>query len=430
MDLNWIIQLEEIPVAIKEYACALIKKEKPKKAALKANLANCRNKKRKIFEQKVIFKSPITTGIININNSTVHFTNDASSSRCSSTLNRKNEEDGEQEDDQNTKHATPSIWLDFHHHIQSNAEAFHPYSLEANNIVRSGKGVSPRPYLDRGLYNKHMEARSTQEVNAMPEVFHQYIDGYIDSDNFKAAKKSIKPLSLLLAMNEDEESSNISSLEFLQKLLLEVNKAYTCHIDYNSTEDAFNQLFVWPYLDVVSKSFTIEGINSDFVQGQPCLESMIRQLKAVNLYVDDKNQYKADGLIKLFGLNDLELLLLETSGCFNNKDKKKLQFDHYKGVYGTLAMLKCIVDDYPYASLESFAKVKVFFVQAAGDELHFWSIRYQKDGCVFDLWREANLKIKPNFLDKADFVPDLVQFFWEMKSKLEETIRDILALKE
>lgn len=100
------------------------------------------------------------------------------------------------------------------------------------------------------------------------------------------------------------------------------NKAYTCHIDYNSTEDAFNQLYVWPYLDVVSKSFTIEGINSDFVQGQPCLESMIRQLKAVNLYVDDKNQYKADGLIKLFGLNDLELLLLETSGCFNNKDKK------------------------------------------------------------------------------------------------------------
>ncbi|KAG1424574.1 hypothetical protein G6F57_023436 [Rhizopus arrhizus] len=67
-----------------------------------------------------------------------------------------------------------------------------------------------------------MEARSTQEVNAMPEVFHQYFDGYIDSDNFKAAKKSIKPLSLLLAMNEDEESSNISSLEFLQKLLLEV----------------------------------------------------------------------------------------------------------------------------------------------------------------------------------------------------------------
>lgn len=96
---------------------------------------------------------------------------------------------------------------------------------------------------------------------------------------------------------------------------------------------------------------------------------MSRQLKSVNLYVDDKNQYKSDGLIKLFGLNNLEFVLVETSGSFSNKDKNKLKLDHHKGVYGALAMLKCIVDDYSYASLKSFSKVKVFFLHGAGKVL-------------------------------------------------------------
>lgn len=113
----------------------------------------------------------------------------------------------------------------------------------------------------------------------------------------------------------------------------------------------------------------MDDCNPDFVQGQPYLESMSRQLKSANLYVDDKNQYKSDGLVKLFGLKNLEFVLLETSGSFINKDKNKLKLDHHKGVYGALSMLKCIVDDYAYASLKSFSKVKVFFLHGAGKVL-------------------------------------------------------------
>lgn len=102
------------------------------------------------------------------------------------------------------------------------------------------------------------------------------------------------------------------------------------------------------------------------MQGQPYLKSMSRQLKTFNLSIDDKNQYKSDGLIKLFGFKELELLLLETSGCLINKDKNKINFDHHKGMFGTLAMLKCIADDYAFASIEHFTKVKVFFLHAAG----------------------------------------------------------------
>lgn len=57
-------------------------------------------------------------------------------------------------------------------------------SPEANNIVRSGNGVSPKPYLDRDLYNKHMKARIIY-TQPIPHVFHKYIDAYIDSVNIK-----------------------------------------------------------------------------------------------------------------------------------------------------------------------------------------------------------------------------------------------------
>lgn len=58
----------------------------------------------------------------------------------------------------------------------------------------------------------------------------------------------------------------------------------------------------------------------------------------------------------------------------------------------------------------------LFILTNIDTELHFWSVCYQNGG-IFDLWREANLEIKPEFEDKGDFLPDLVQFCWEVKVK-------------
>ncbi|PHZ12770.1 uncharacterized protein RHIMIDRAFT_136848 [Rhizopus microsporus ATCC 52813] len=310
--------------------------------------------------------------------------------------------------------------------MRSHADTFHPFSPEANNIIRSGNGISPNPNLDRDIYNKHMKNRIIKG-NQMPQTFHTYIDKYVDSDDLLLAKKVIKSLSLFL-LTEKDNHTDTHDMEFLELLLQQTHKSFSSHIDYNTTEDAFNQLFVWPYLDIIGKTITLHNCKSDFVQGQPYLKSMSRQLQACNLYIDDKNQYKSDGLLKLFGLKELELLL-ETSGCLINKDRTKTNFDHHKGVFGTLAMLKCIADDYAFGSIVNFTKVKVFFLHAADRELHFWSVCYQKED-VFDLWRESSLLIEPDFQDKEDFVPNLIQFCWEVKCKIEESVRNIVVLKE
>lgn len=114
---------------------------------------------------------------------------------------------------------------------------------------------------------------------------------------------------------------------------------------------------------------------SEFLTGQPILHSMTKQMKAVGLYIDDKNVYKSDGVVLLFGLKQQEILLLETSGSFTNLDKTKTNFDHHKGVYGLLSMIKCIADDYRFGSVDTFMKIKAYFIHAAGTP----SCRFAKD---------------------------------------------------
>lgn len=75
--------------------------------------------------------------------------------------------------------------------------------------------------------------------------------------------------------------------------------------------------------------------------------------------------YKSGELMKLFGLESIEILLLETLCCFDNKDKIKTNFDHHKGMLGCLAMLKSISDEFEYALIDRFKKMKAFFLNTA-----------------------------------------------------------------
>ncbi|EIE76042.1 hypothetical protein RO3G_00746 [Rhizopus delemar RA 99-880] len=332
LDLHWIVQLEEAPNSIKEYVRALLSK---KKMIVNGNING--------------------TMFCNISNNKVNDSNFSNLDGKDKEPKRKHQdaEEGTEEEEDDPKEESVNI---------------RKKPPEANGVIRSGKGVSPRPHLDHDLYNKHMEARCT-ECSSIPENFRQYIDAFAESENFLGVKKEVRSLSSFLGAIEDENGQAAEELELLEKILIEVHRSYSSHIDHNANEDAFNQLFVYPYMRVIAKSITISNCKADFVEGQPILESMTRQLKASNLYIDYRSQYKSDGLIKLFGLQNIELLLLETSGCFDNKVKIKLNFDHHKGMFGTLAMIKCIADEFEYASTDQFKKIKVFFLNAAGKTL-------------------------------------------------------------
>lgn len=81
---------------------------------------------------------------------------------------------------------------------------------------------------------------------------------------------------------------------------------------------------------------------------------MAKQTRTLELYKEESHSYLADGIIKLYGLKDLEILLLEISGSFASMDRAKHSFDHHKGVFRALSMLKSIADKYEKAYIETF----------------------------------------------------------------------------
>ncbi|KAI8331631.1 hypothetical protein BD560DRAFT_341427, partial [Blakeslea trispora] len=51
-------------------------------------------------------------------------------------------------------------------------------------------------------------------------------------------------------------------------------------------------------------------------------------------------------------LYDLEILLLETSGCFQNKQKAKISFDNTNRMLALLVMIKTVADRFSYTSVK------------------------------------------------------------------------------
>ena len=113
--------------------------------------------------------------------------------------------------------------------------------------------------------------------------------------------------------------------------------------------------------------------------------------------------------------------------------KVKLNFDYRKGMFGALAMIKSIADEYEYAPIDQIEKIKILFLSAAGKTyllstnkdvnffwkltrqyLHLWSLSYKKIE-LFDLWKKSSLLLRPEFDDKQYFVPDLIRFCWGSK---------------
>jgi hypothetical protein len=119
---------------------------------------------------------------------------------------------------------------------------------------------------------------------------------------------------------------------------------------------------IYPFLEAVTIGTTLNQYGAEFKVGECALKSMSKQLKELKIEEDDKSQYKADGIIKLFKMKEIEVLLLETSGSFDYKDRVKINFDHHKGTFGSLAILKTIADEFNYASLNKFKALNFFYM--------------------------------------------------------------------
>ncbi|KAL7310221.1 hypothetical protein PS15m_009745 [Mucor circinelloides] len=121
---------------------------------------------------------------------------------------------------------------------------------------------------------------------------------------------------------------------------------------------------------------------------------MAEKLSIINAKVDNrKKQYKADGIIRLSKLNDLEVvLLLETAGSFQIKKNEP-------------KTLLCASDEY----------------------LRLWTIQHVNNG-IHKYNREDKLKIKVDE-EPVQMAKELLDFFNAIKVSLMETSDIISPLK-
>lgn len=86
-----------------------------------------------------------------------------------------------------------------------------------------------------------------------------------------------------------------------------------------------------------------------FYPGEIELDAMTIQLKQQGIN-DRRYKYNADGTLQVNNHSATEILLTEVSSGFGSNVTGKTSFDHYKGMFGMLAMIRTVAQLYNKAS--------------------------------------------------------------------------------
>ncbi|GAN09414.1 hypothetical protein MAM1_0266d08941 [Mucor ambiguus] len=229
-------------------------------------------------------------------------------------------------------------------------------------------------------------------------------------------KRFIESLLDTASSDLEENVENIGNLakyksecRFIKKIVLAVSNMHKKQPPMTYSESVFNYTLLFPCLSATSSFLNdTNTVETYFTPGEEPLRAMVEQLTMINLKVDNRKSYKADGVIRSSKMNDLEVLLIETAGSFQSKDEYKISFDNIKGMFALLAMAKSIADYFSHASVETFGKLKLYYVQASDEYLRLWPIQYISNGiCKYN--REDKLKIRVD--EPLQTAKELVDFF-------------------
>ncbi|KAI9496385.1 hypothetical protein BDB00DRAFT_758338, partial [Zychaea mexicana] len=91
---------------------------------------------------------------------------------------------------------------------------------------------------------------------------------------------------------------------------------------------------------------------------------------------DGRYHYNADGVLRADEFLNMEILLTEVSNGYGSNNSGKSSFDHYKAMFGMLAMLRTLAQKYSKASFNTFQKLKVHFLHGHGKQNDCYRFSY------------------------------------------------------
>ncbi|CEG76075.1 hypothetical protein RMATCC62417_11017 [Rhizopus microsporus] len=157
------------------------------------------------------------------------------------------------------------------------------------------------------------------------------------------------------------------------------------------SEFVFNSNMILPCL-MATISVMEYQYSSYFVRGEEDLTSMAIQLVKMGAKIDKRMIYKAGGVVRLTGLQNLEVMVLETADPYSRHDQTKTAFDNTKGMFALLAMLKTVADTFENAKVEQFKNSKLYLLQPSGKQLLLWSMQCVQNE-LYNFVRESNVTV-------------------------------------
>ncbi|KAI9006246.1 hypothetical protein CLU79DRAFT_806658 [Phycomyces nitens] len=138
---------------------------------------------------------------------------------------------------------------------------------------------------------------------------------------------------------------------------------------------------------------------------------------------DHRYKYNADGTLKANDFAYAEILLTEVSSGYVSNNAGKIIFDHYKAMFGMLAMIRTVALGYNNASFNAFTKLKIHFLHGNGRSIRHWTMSTPAPG-IYIMTKEQRVDVPISFSEKDITLDPFLCFFKTLAHKTAYRSKD------
>ncbi|CAO3695775.1 unnamed protein product [Rhizopus stolonifer] len=327
--------------------------------------------------------------------------------------NQNSEQDDDHDHKNNDDDKKGSIW-----------EEWNP---ERHNVIWCGKLVQRRHCLPPELYDKLNQEIPLVTIQDIKPCFAELSMAIFD------AESNIKMQSCIELLNCVVLDDQILVAE--KKLIVDICRTLNdyifddCGLELlQKSESCYRSYLFDNCMKITTKYLRSVNHNVTFFPGEIELDAMTIQIKQKGI-MDRRYKYNADGKLIANDFSATEILLTEVSSSYGSNDTGKISFDHYKAMFGMLAMIRTVALLYDKASFNTFTKLKIHFLHAHGNSIRHWSMSTQAPG-IYIMTKEQRVNVPISFSEKDITVYPFICFFKTLAIACEETLSVLKELKQ
>ncbi|KAG0162916.1 hypothetical protein DFQ30_001019 [Apophysomyces sp. BC1015] len=338
----------------------------------------------------------------------------------------EDEEEEEGDGDGKEREGKNDIWSEWTKFLNDPTRIEHLQDLspERHRVIWCGKSLKRRCCLPKALYD-HLQEEFTVVSHALSLCLQEQTNRVLDSNDLAGMEDTVGEFRKLKVLcNSEQMMSEYKLFSAMFEMMIELYE----EDNISRSEACYNGQVLHPCIRACCRMLRVRDRGVSFLPAEEELISMSKQLRKRGL-LDQRFKYNADGILRLKSIANVEILLLETSSAYDSASNGKTSFDHFKGMFGLLSMLKTVADEFPLADYDIFKQLKLHFIHAHGTGIRHWTMSVPSAN-VYIMYKEQRVDISREFSQKSSTLLPFMLFHLDLGMALENTIQIIEKLKE